>query len=369
MAQSNEIKLRVLIPYCFICTRKVSDFCDPKTKKSATFVSFKNCNLMKNNSFFLLIIFLNLFIFDSCQRETYEIHKLTGEPLQVELPFMRYPTSIGLLDSNIIILDLASDSYFYHVCSYPDLTYQYSFGRKGNGPGEIVLPTPFQIFEKSIVLLDGAKGNFFRHSLLSEEIMNPQHLEIPMSTDFIILNDTTVIIGDLSGSYRLSLYTPQMNKGLFSIPDEFKKDDPNTGRIWRSYMDYNRSNNKLVLATQFGDVIEIYNLKDSSCIRKIGKGGIPQSASRHIKGYCDIKWWNNDIYALYTSKEELLEDEHLQRIPSGGNIIHVFNELGEKTTVYHLDIFINGFAIDEKKNAIIGVTSNEDYMIYVFNIP
>lgn len=319
-------------------------------------------NLFRN---YLVVLFAIVLLQASCRQEPCATQELTGESVAADLPYMRFPDCIELLDSTIVILDLASDSCFFHLCSYPNFTYQYSIGRRGNGPGEIVFPTPPEIYENAFLLLDGAQGNLYRHIPYSGSMPRAQRFSMSLATDYILLNDTTVIVGDLSGQSRLVEYTAQAKKELFPFPSKFDTDNPNLGRIWRSYISMNRSNNKLVMATQFGDVIEIYNLNDRSCIRKIGEDGIPLSASQHITGYCDVKWRGNDIYALYASKKDL----PMQSSPSGGNMFYVFNEQGEKKMIYHLDKYINGFTIDEERNLIIGITSNEDDPIYTFKIP
>jgi hypothetical protein len=310
-----------------------------------------------------------VFLYSSCQREAYPIYHLKGEQVQVELPFMRFPSNIALLDSVIVILDLASSEYFYHLCSYPDFVYQYSVGRRGNGPGEIVTPTPFQIYQRSVIMLDGAKGNLFRHTPNSDRVLVAQNFNMPLTVDFVMLNDTTILTGDLNNQNRLALYTPNTRIGLFPIPEKSANSSFDAGLLWRSFMDLNHSKNKLVLATQFGDVIEIYDLNQNNYIQKVGKDGLPRSASQHIKGYCDVKWWDNDIYALYMSNGDFLRKSGIQRAPMGGNIIHVFDEYGNKKKVYHLDMYINGFTIDERRNLIIGITADEDDPVFLFELP
>ncbi|MDR1202983.1 MAG: TolB-like 6-bladed beta-propeller domain-containing protein [Tannerellaceae bacterium] len=43
-----------------------------------------------------------------------------------DIPFMKFPFRIGLDDSIVVMLDLAADSCFYHVVSYPDFQHLYS---------------------------------------------------------------------------------------------------------------------------------------------------------------------------------------------------------------------------------------------------
>jgi hypothetical protein len=89
-----------------------------------------------------------------------------------------------------------------------------------------------------------------------------------------------------------------------------------------------------------------------------------------INGYYDVKWKKNEIYALYSARtEDELRRQHSQgeRI-SGGDMIQVFSQDGQKIRTYHLDTLISGFTIDEKNNLLIGITPNNNHPIYIFKL-
>jgi hypothetical protein len=301
--------------------------------------------------------------------------ELTGKNIETEMPFMRFPVRIGLYGDHIVMLDLAADSCFYHAVGYPDFQYSCSLGKRGNGPREILLPTPFQIYKDRLFLYDGNKGNLFDIDLNGKRNMDLQtkiHFNVNTCVDFVCVDDSTVILGDLSGKNRLLCVTPQSKQGILTLPSEFSEQDAaKQGSIWRSYMDINHTLNRIVLATQFGEVIEIISLNDYSVKRITGKDGIPRSASRQINGYLDVKWHKNNIYALYSARtEEELKRQSMnnQRPESGGDIIQVFDRHGDRIKTYHLDILINGFTIDEENNLLIGISSNTDNPVYVFEL-
>jgi hypothetical protein len=136
-------------------------------------------------------------------------------------------------------------------------------------------------------------------------------------------------------------------------------------------MDRSYELNKIALATQFGEVLEIIDLNDGSVKRTVGKAGFPQSASRQLTGYYDVKWCKNNIYALYTDVSEAEANRrrtNSQNPLRGGDWIHVFDQNGVRTKIYHLDVSINGFTIDEKNNLLIGISSNSDYPVYLFSL-
>jgi hypothetical protein len=296
-------------------------------------------------------------------------------PATRDIPFMKFPFRIGLNDSIVVILDLATDSCFYHMVSYPDFHYLYSIGRRGNGPNEIILATPFQLRNGHLFLFDGNRGNLFNVDLSEKRNIDLEihtHFDLNSCVDFVCIDDTTLVLGDLSGKNRLLCATPQGQTGILELPDERrKKSETENGYVWRSYMHMNYELDKVALATQFGEVLEIVSLSDYSVKRIIGKGGFPQSATRQLTGYVDVKWRKNDIYVLYSEMSEIEANRQLannQRPPSGGNQIHVFDQNGVKTKIYYLDVSINSFAVDEKNNLLIGLSSNSDDPVYLFNL-
>ncbi len=46
---------------------------------------------------------------------------------------------------------------------------------------------------------------------------------------------------------------------------------PALAQAWRSFLDYNPRNSILAAVTQLGEVIEVYNLKDSTHVVRIGE--------------------------------------------------------------------------------------------------
>ncbi|MDR0749064.1 MAG: TolB-like 6-bladed beta-propeller domain-containing protein, partial [Tannerellaceae bacterium] len=113
---------------------------------------------MKQIGSVFVIVFLVLF---SCSTEE-KVHTVYLKGINAEtedIPFMKFPFRIGLDDSIIVMLDLATDSCFYHVISYPEFNYLYSLGKRGNGPEEIILPTPFQLHNAHLFLFDGNRSN------------------------------------------------------------------------------------------------------------------------------------------------------------------------------------------------------------------
>ncbi|MDR0745695.1 MAG: hypothetical protein LBF17_04285 [Mediterranea sp.] len=316
--------------------------------------------------FYLLILILSIV---SCDvKNEVEIIKLHGESRHIFMPYMKMPYRVALSENYLVVFDLISDSSFYHVVSYDNLEYLYSLGKKGGGPNEITLSTPCQIRGTDLFVLDGAKSNIYKYKLTKKqaELVDMRKLPIPLTIDFVCKNDTVIIAEDLSGNNRLIEIAPSGSTGLFHIPVE--ENTGNIGHLWRSFMGYDSLLNKLALATQFGDVIEIYNLNNNSSKVIVGNEETPREKSQ-IEGYCDIQWSQGLIYALFLgrSKDKLNQNFFAgKKEPDGGNILKVFDEEGNLLRMYLLDCYINGFSI--YNDQMIGVTSNNDEPLIFFSL-
>jgi hypothetical protein len=297
-----------------------------------------------------------------------EVIKLQGELQDVSAPFMKMPYRVALSDNYLVLFDLISDSSFYHVVSYDSLQYLYSIGKKGNGPDEIILPTPCQMNGTDLFILDGSNSKVYKYELNENkaELLDVKKMSIPRTVDFVCTNDTTIVIEDLSGMNRLIKVTPSGMTESFHIPVEEEVKINNIGYLWRSFMGYDRALNKIALATQSGDVIEIYDLNNNTSKVIVGKDGMPRETSQ-IEGYHDIHWNQGLIYALFSgrSRDDLNRSFQMgKKEPDGGNILKVFDEEGNLLRMYLLDHFINGFSLSD--NQIIGVTSNSDEPLIFF---
>ena len=243
--------------------------------------------------FFGLIGMLSL---ASCDSASVKPVSLTGYVLEEnpEIPFMRFPYRLEIKKNLLFAFDMASDSMFYHVLSYPGLDYLYSFGKKGNGPEEIILPTPFQFYKDELLVLDGARAKLYCYENVSQDsLRNPSFMDLGASraVDFVKANDSVLLVEDLSGEGRLIKYSPSGNEKLYSIPqsDEHSEANALKAYLWRSFMSYNTELNKLAMATQSGDVLEIYDFESGKSQVVVGDGGIPREEDQ-IEGFHDIHW-------------------------------------------------------------------------------
>lgn len=136
--------------------------------------------------------------------------------------------------------------------------------------------------------------------------------ELLRALDFVQYDDSTFIIPDYSGDSRFSLVNRQgkLLRKIGTIPtankDALKNARPALAQAWRSFIDYNPSNGVLVAVTQLGEVLEIYNLKDSTYIACVGPNGEPEfqiaqgyGIPTGIMGFSDIQATDSAIYVVF----------------------------------------------------------------------
>lgn len=291
---------------------------------------------------------------------------------------MRYPYRIRLADSSIYVMDLHAMDYYIHKLSYEKNTrYISSYGKRGEGPQELLNTENIRLDSNNrLWTLDANRHKLamWDNSEQKETNLSPRLIR---SLDFAFMNDSTIIVPDYTGENRICILnkTGDVIKQLFSIPDkrQYKASLTSLAQAWRSFIDYNQKTGILAVATQLGQVLEIYNLKEELPIASVNiKNGTPQFSEKQsyaipngIMGYSDIYVSDSAIFTLFWGSS--LEDVHKGIVThEGGNKIQVFDTEGNPLKEYILDRYITGFCIDETNNRLIALDTNSDQPIIVY---
>ena len=154
---------------------------------------------------------------------------------------------------------------------------------------------------------------------------------------------------------------------------------PALAQAWRPFMDYNPDNGILAMATQLGETLEIYNLKDSTHKVLYGPNGEPEFKTARdgsgvpdgIMGFNDIKVTDKYIYAVFQGmklKDELAAYKQGKELEDGGRFIYVFDLKGNPVQKYTLDHAIHGIDVNEETNTIVATEVKSDDPIIEFKI-
>ena len=144
---------------------------------------------------------------------------------------------------------------------------------------------------------------------------------------------------------------------------------PALAHAWRSFIDYNPRNGILATVTQLGEVLEIYNLKDSTHIVRVGLHGEPEfqiaegyGVPTGIMGFSDVQVTDTVIYAVFQGDtfEEISRKMQKGDMTDGGRYIYVFSLSGEPIRKYVLDHNVYGISVDELNGEIVATDVNSD---------
>ena len=211
-------------------------------------------------------------------------------------------------------------------------------------------------------------------SLLREEAVSLDK-EILRGLDFVIYDDSTFIIPDYSGESRFCWVdrTGRLLHKMGIIPttneEALKHARPALAQAWRSFIDYNPRNGILAAVTQLGEVLEIYNLKDSTHIVRVGLHGEPEfkvaegyGIPTGIMGFSDVQVMDTAIYAVFQGDtfEDISRKMQKGDMTDGGRYIYVFSLTGKPIRKYVLDHYVYGISVDELNGIIVATDVNSD---------
>ena len=312
---------------------------------------------------------------------------LKAETVSLDTALFRYPFRIRIEGDKAIVMDLHGADHYYHVFQYPGFNYLNSFGKRGDSPAEMLSAENLRCVGDAIWTLDANKGELDRFvfsssgdSLLREEAVTLDK-SLLRSLDFACYNDSTFIIPDYSGEHRFCWVNCRgklMEKNGV-IPSTNKEAlanaRPALAQAWRSFIDYNPRNGVLAAVTQLGEVLEIYNLKDSTHVVRVGPCGEPEfkisegyGLPTGIMGFSDIQVTDRAIYAVFHGRTFKEISKQKEPMIDGGRYIYVFNLQGEPLCKYTLDRYIYGIHVDEEKQIITATDVNNDQPIVEFRI-
>lgn len=311
--------------------------------------------------------------------------ELKGEVIELDTALLRYPFRIRVEGDKAIIMDLHGPDHYGHLFHYPSFRYLSSFGKRGDSPTEALSMENIRFHNGEVWTLDANKSELTRlylsssgDSLLREETVTLDE-DILRPLDFAIYNDTTCVIPDYSGESRLckvSCNGKLLNKyGVIPTSNEkaLHSSRPALAQAWRSFLDYNPSNGVLAAVTQLGEVVEVYNLKDSTHVVRLGEHGEPEFKISDgygipigIMGFSDVQVTDSAIYTVFhgTSFKDIAR--HKGNLPDGGKFLYVFSLKGEPLYKFVFDHYVYGIWIDEATKTIIATDVNNDQPIVRF---
>lgn len=282
--------------------------------------------------------------------------------------FFRYPYRIEIKDGVAVLLDLHNDSHYLYAFSYPDWKLIAPFGRRGEGPDEMLSGDRVRICSvDSVWVLDANRMQITRWSVDTVQKSVARMEEIPLDKRLLRTLDfckskNGFLVTDYTGEYRYHEIgmDGQIQQSLGTIPTRdstYLENRPALAQAWRTFMDYNPRNGVLAMVTQLGEVVEIYNRKTGFHKVLFGPEGEPvfkavggEAIPTGIKGFEDVRVTDSCIYASFDGmsfKEMLKAFQEGKELPEGGKYLYVFSLEGELLHQYTLDHHVSGVELHD----------------------
>ena len=236
--------------------------------------------------------------------------ELAGTPLPLDTAVFRYPFRIRVQADRAVVMDLHGTDHFFHAFSLPDFRHLASFGRRGDGPDDLISAENMRWTGDTLHVLDSGKSQVahFVFAPSADSLLRVGTVSLDRqllrALDFVSINDSTCLVPDYSGDSRFCVVNRdgRLLRRFGSIPtaneDALLHSRPALAQAWRSFIDYNPRNGVLAAATQLGEVLELWNLRDSTHTVLLGPGGEPQFQVRQgygiptgIMGFIDVQVW------------------------------------------------------------------------------
>ena len=96
---------------------------------------------------------------------------ISARVIELDTALFRYPFRVAVKDSIAIVMDLHNADNYFHAFTYPNWKHIVSFGKRGEGPEEMLSAETFQFNSlDSIYTLDANKMQISRWAISAKDL-------------------------------------------------------------------------------------------------------------------------------------------------------------------------------------------------------
>ena len=169
------------------------------------------------------------------------------QDIDLEPVYFRYPYRIEIRDSLAMILDLHNDSHYLYAFTYPDWRPIAPFGRRGEGPEELLSADRVRLCAPdSVWVLDANRMQITRWAIdaTAKQVTRVETVSLDKrllrTLDFCKTPDG-FLVDDYTGKYRYHVLGPdgQIRRSVGTVPtrhEELLENAPALAQAWRSFI-------------------------------------------------------------------------------------------------------------------------------------
>jgi hypothetical protein len=343
---------------------------------------------MRTIYFYIATGFIVLLLSASCKRQIIiekqfpSVQELKAHTIKIN-EILKFRTIHKLQDYVVLYDGRENVERFFYVYSYPGFKFLYSFGEKGNGPGEYLMPDPFKNTPGNCFSFRDHGKDIFATYLLTDTggIMTYTGDLKPTNHDRFLMEinqvgDSLFLLKRQSPKWsRRELWNLYTKEIVDSIPNTFDLEKTMGKDYYTTFEDFliTSKNDRFALGYRFMDYLETGLIKNNTMIieKSIGTKEPPefylygQMGGRYlvkflsnVMYYESITCGEKYIYALYANG------------PMGeiafthSSLIEIYSWEGEPVTILKLNKSLSDFFVDENIRTIYGINleQSEDHI-------
>lgn len=346
----------------------------------------------------LLILFVLcvLFLF-SCAHEKSE----SIDALFVEVDSLRHsvlnsgehlwgtPFAMCRMDSLILVYDEKANENLFHLFDPMEPEYVTSFGRKGQGSDEFIMPFDMKNYNDTMgTVYDYATKKLV--SFCSNDVLDG-HPEYILSYKDIFPNTVKLFATRFNtiisfGFYDDAMFYLQRNNQLLQKIGEFpyrdvnerKMDNRLKGMAYQGVLQNNISNDRFVYAVNSAEIVYFYKIDSLKVIpvckyeftypnyKPVQRGNTRSApvSSTNIKTFIDVTATDDCVYMLYSGKN--FKEDGMRVFES--NVLYVFDWNGKPLKKYLLDVPVTRLCVNKEGNAIYAFANIPETTLVKFEV-
>lgn len=337
---------------------------------------------MKYKKNILFVVFMCIVVgcsvSDKQSLEFNETIDLSGQNWEVNEHLGRV-FDIGILDDFVVLRNDWGETMLTLIDVH-NKKHVYNFGKRGEGPDELINPGPMILGSEHFDIFDGAKMSLMHYdadSIVSGDSLATQirfHTNLSGIISLVSLQDSNYVASGVFPEGRLCLLDKDgaacayggdypANENLEEMPFHV------LGMAYQSLMCVRPYEKRTALVTRYGGILQIYEwdllkktAKEISCINEF----TPKLTTRDINGtpnfrpdsetrwgYLAVDATEKYIFALYSGR--LQKDENAFHL---GNEVHVFDWDGKPCYLLRLDCEGSSLAVRDNKLFVLAEYEN-----------
>jgi hypothetical protein len=331
--------------------------------------------MKKRNYIGVLIIILCL----GCQNKKEEANK--NFPKEKQLESIKIPINrvfdiidMDIADSSVIFLSNKTDTLF-HIFSLPEFSFVKSFGIRGEGPDEFILPSIvsnnlgylYVYGSSDLNVLKKLSIHAIEDAVLILDEYNLSDIPFGYSRNLSIINDSILYYME-ELPMQMKMISCNLKTGEPIYSKELKVTENH-----KSHFDYTNNGfmavneNTVAYAYLYQNRIDFMNpdfslkntLRGEQTEIEINRNGLDNSLFYYVGGYIG----REKFYFRYLGSK-LNERESQEK----GSVIEVYDKEGNPLVKYRLDFDIYGFVVDEGNDKIYAVSEDDEDAVLVYDI-